>query len=87
MNNTFSMLVITGVVLCIVVLLIKKRVLYLFGASDATYPYADSYLSVYMLGSVFMMVSLWHERVHQCARLCEPRHADGRYRRSGEHCA
>ena len=58
MNNTFSMLVITGVILCIVVLLIKKPVLYLFGASDATYPYADSYLSVYILGSVFMMVSL-----------------------------
>ena len=58
MNNTFSMLVITGVILCIVVLLVKKPVLYLFGASDATYPYADSYLSVYMLGSVFMMVSL-----------------------------
>lgn len=58
MNNTFSMLVITGVILCIAVLLIKKPVLYLFGASDATYPYADSYLSVYMLGSVFMMVSL-----------------------------
>lgn len=58
MNNTFSMLVITGVILCMVVLLIKKPVLYLFGASDATYPYADSYLSVYMLGSVFMMVSL-----------------------------
>ena len=58
MNNTFSMLVITGVILCIVVLLLKKPVLYLFGASDTTYPYADSYLSVYMLGSVFMMVSL-----------------------------
>ena len=58
MNNTFSMLVITGVILCIVVLLLKKPVLYLFGASDATYPYADSYLSIYMLGSVFMMVSL-----------------------------
>ena len=58
MNNTFSMLVITGVILCMVVLLLKKPVLYLFGASDATYPYADSYLSVYMLGSVFMMVSL-----------------------------
>ena len=58
MNNTFSMLVITGVILCIAVLLLKKPVLYLFGASDATYPYADSYLSVYMLGSVFMMVSL-----------------------------
>ena len=58
MNNTFSMLVITGVILCIVVLLIKKPVLYLFGASDATYPYADSYITIYMFGSVFVMISL-----------------------------
>ncbi len=43
---------------------------------------ADSYLSIYMLGqSVFMMVSLGMNVVHQCARLCEPRHADTvRYR-------
>ena len=87
MNNTFSMLVITGVILCMVVLLIKKPVLYLFGASDATYPYADSYLSVLHARQRIHDGLAWHERVHQCARLCEPRHADGRYRRSGEHCA
>ena len=57
MNNTFSMLVITGVILCIVVLLIKKPVLYLFGASDATYPYADAYFTVYLTGTVFALLA------------------------------
>jgi putative MATE family efflux protein len=32
--------------------------LYLFGASDTTYPYAESYLTIYMLGNVFVMISL-----------------------------
>ena len=85
MNNTFSMLVITGVILCIVVLLLKKPVLYLFGASDV--PLCGQ-LSFGLHARQRIHDGLaWHERVHQCARLCEPRHADGRYRRSGEHCA
>lgn len=58
MNNTFSMLVLTGVVLTVLILLVKRPVLYLFGASDVTYPYADSYISIYMMGSVFVMISL-----------------------------
>ena len=58
MNNTFSMLVITGVILCIVVLLLKKPVLYLFGASDATLPYALEYISIYSLGTIFVQLSL-----------------------------
>ena len=58
MNNTFSMLVLTGVVLTVLILLVKRPVLYLFGASDVTYPYADSYISIYMVGSVFVMISL-----------------------------
>lgn len=58
MNNTFSMLVLTGAVLTVLVLLVKRPVLYLFGASDVTYPYANDYISIYMLGSVFVMVSL-----------------------------
>ena len=57
MNNTFSLLVITGVILCIVVLLLKKPVLYLFGASDATYPYADAYFTVYLTGTVFALLA------------------------------
>lgn len=55
MNNTFLLLVITGVALTVLVLLVKEPFLYLFGASDATYPYADSYITIYMFGSVFVM--------------------------------
>ncbi len=32
--------------------------LYLFGASDLTYPYADQYISIYLLGNVFVMIGL-----------------------------
>jgi len=39
-------------------LLIKHPMLYLFGASDETYPYADRYLSIYLLGSIFVMTGL-----------------------------
>lgn len=58
MNNTFSMLMVTGLALTVLVLLIKKPFLYLFGASDVTYPYADDYITIYMFGSVFVMISL-----------------------------
>src|SRR5699024_10025818 len=30
----------------------------LFGASDATFPYADDYMTIYLLGTLFVMVSL-----------------------------
>ena len=58
LGNTFALLVGTGVVLTAVILLIKQPLLYAFGASDATYPYADGYLTIYLLGSVFVMISL-----------------------------
>ena len=58
MNGTFFMLCATGVVLTVLVLLVKKPCLYLFGASDVTYTYANDYLSIYMFGTVFVMISL-----------------------------
>ncbi|MGI6254153.1 MAG: MATE family efflux transporter [Acutalibacter sp.] len=58
MGNTFALLVGTGVVLTAVILLIKQPLLYAFGASDTTYPYADGYITIYLLGSIFVMVSL-----------------------------
>jgi len=45
-------------VLTVLVLLVKKPCLYLFGASDVTYTYANDYLSIYMFGTVFVMISL-----------------------------
>ncbi|MGI6095314.1 MAG: MATE family efflux transporter [Lachnospiraceae bacterium] len=58
MGNTFSMLVITGVVITAVGFLVKKPLLYTFGASANTYSYANEYLRVYLLGTVFVMISV-----------------------------
>jgi len=58
MANSFTLLLISGVVLTIVGFLVKKPLLYAFGASDVTYPYADDYLSVYLWGTIFVMLGL-----------------------------
>lgn len=58
LGNTFALLVGTGVALTVVLLVLKRPLLYAFGASDATYPYADGYLTIYLLGSIFVMISL-----------------------------
>ena len=58
LGNTFALLIGTGAVLTAVLLLLKKPLLYAFGASDATFPYADGYLTIYLCGSLFVMISL-----------------------------
>lgn len=58
MGNSFAMLLISGGILMAVCLIFQKPLLYLFGASDATYPYAEEYLSVYLMGTLFVMTSL-----------------------------
>lgn len=45
-GNSVTLLVIFGILVPALCLLIKKPVLYLFGASDATYPYADEYIKI-----------------------------------------
>ena len=57
MNNTFSMLILSGLVLTVVGYCFRRPVLYLFGASDETYPYADAYLQIYLAGTVCSMVA------------------------------
>lgn len=58
MGNCFIMLILFGVFLTIAGLLVKKPVLYLLGASDATFSYADEYLTIYLFGNVFVLLSL-----------------------------
>lgn len=58
MGNSFSMMLLFGVGLTFAGLVLKRPMLYLFGASDQTFPYANSYVSIYLLGSVFVMVGL-----------------------------
>lgn len=58
MGNSFCLLLMFGVGLTVLGLIFKRPMLYLFGASDQTFPYADSYVSIYLLGSTFVMVGL-----------------------------
>lgn len=58
MGNSFTLLLMTGVILMAFCYLTMRPMLYLFGASDQTYPYAQAYLSVYLTGTLFVMISL-----------------------------
>ena len=58
MENSFWMLVGTGVILTVFFLAVQKPLLYAFGASDDTISYAVSYLTIYLLGNLFVMVGL-----------------------------
>lgn len=58
MGNSFTLLVLCGLILTALGLIFKRPLLYLFGASDITYPYADSYMTIYLFGSVFVMIGL-----------------------------
>ena len=58
MASTFVLLILTGILLMGVGFWLKRPALYLFGASDATFPYANDYLTIYLCGSVFVMLSL-----------------------------
>ena len=58
MGNSFVMMVATGIVLTVLGLAFKRPMLYLFGASDATISYAEDYITIYLLGNLFVMVGL-----------------------------
>lgn len=58
MGNSFAMLIISGLLLMLICFTFKHILLYLFGASDITYPYANAYLSIYLCGTLFVMISL-----------------------------
>ena len=58
MGNAFTLLLIFGAAVTGVFLLFRHPLLYLFGASDATYPYAEADMTLYLLGTVFVMIGL-----------------------------
>lgn len=58
MANAYFMLLFAGILLTIFGISFHKPLLYLFGASDETYPYAAGYIIIYLLGTIFVMTSL-----------------------------
>ncbi|MBS5936744.1 MATE family efflux transporter [Clostridium sartagoforme] len=58
LSNSFSTLVIIGVLCTVVFLIFNEKLLWAFGASDATIGYAKDYLIIYLLGTVFVQIAL-----------------------------
>ncbi|MDY2680626.1 MAG: MATE family efflux transporter, partial [Lentihominibacter sp.] len=58
LGNCFSLLIITAVLLTAVVRVFGEPILMMFGASDNTIGYALSYLDIYCLGTVFVLLSI-----------------------------
>ena len=58
MGNSFAMLLIFGAVLTVLGLLFYRPILFAFGASEVTFPYARDYIVIYLCGTIFVMISL-----------------------------
>lgn len=58
LSNCLTAMLVLGVVLTVVVRVFSEPLLWAFGASRQTLPYGLSYLNIYALGSVFVMLSV-----------------------------
>ncbi|MFR7646214.1 MAG: MATE family efflux transporter, partial [Butyricicoccus sp.] len=58
MVNAGFMLLLSGAVLTVLGIAFHRPLLYLFGASEVTYPYASSYIVIYLIGTLCVMLSL-----------------------------
>lgn len=58
MGNCFSALIVVALLLTAVVLIFKTPLLYLFGASENTIGYAEKYISIYAVGTIFVQLTL-----------------------------
>ena len=58
LGNAVFMLIVFSALLTSFFLIFKTPVLTFFGASEKTLPFAESYLSVYLLGTIFVQISV-----------------------------
>lgn len=56
--HSFALLVVFSAVLTVLFLVSKRYLLNWFGASPATFPYADSYLTIYTAGTFFALLAI-----------------------------
>ncbi|EQI11254.1 MATE family efflux transporter [Clostridioides difficile] len=58
MSNSFSVLVILAILLTIGFKIGKEPLLWMFGASESTIRYSMDYLNIYLIGTVFVQISM-----------------------------
>ncbi|MDE6973174.1 MAG: MATE family efflux transporter [Lachnospiraceae bacterium] len=57
MGNVFSLILRASLFLFLFCYLLRRPILFLFGASEGSYVYADEYLKIYLFGTAFSMVA------------------------------
>ena len=55
LNNSLMMLIVLSIIVTGVLLLVKRPLLYLLGCSDAMYPYASAYYTIYSFGTIAVL--------------------------------
>ncbi len=58
MSNSFSTLIIISIILTVGLLIFREPILLAFGASEATLGYAMDYLTIYLIGTIFVQIAL-----------------------------
>ena len=56
LGNAFGLLVISAVLLTTICMVFRRPILFAFGASEASYIYADEYLKIYLWGTMLSMI-------------------------------
>lgn len=58
LGNGVTVLISFSVILTIVFMIFKEPLLFMFGASDQTIAYANNYITIYLIGTVFVQAAL-----------------------------
>ena len=58
LGNSTMLLIVFAVVLAVIFIITKDPILLTFGASETTLPYASDYITIYLIGTVFVQIAL-----------------------------
>ena len=56
LNTSFILLIISSIVIIPLMLIFKDSILYAFGANEINFEYANSYITIYIIGTPFVML-------------------------------
>lgn len=57
MGNSFALILISAVFLTLIGYVFSRPILFAFGASEESFVYAKKYLDIYLIGTIFMMIT------------------------------
>lgn len=71
LGNCLVSLLISSILIMGVLFLFGEDILLLFGASQNTLPYAMDYMSIYLIGTIFVQLSVGLKLFHKCTGICK----------------